>query len=298
MLRISLAPNTFRLFDYQDNENAYTHKDAKIDKKKAVEQHLALEKSFKDMIVYTIRDPKEDLPDIVFVANSALLIPKIPNLAILPYMKYKHRREELPYIKKILEDLGVDTIQFPGNPSTPFEGQAEIKWFQGGSKAICGYGFRATKEAFGILKKLLDKLCKKHGLDPIELLVLPLASPLYYHLDVAMLEFDNKNKATECIIHRKAFSEESIEKIRKFLGNVHIIDTKDTLCLNAVVDGPNLIIHKLTDRAMKPVLEGITGRRVKEVDVGEFEKSGGSVRCMVLDLPASTATVVAQKLIS
>jgi len=296
MLHISISPTTFRLFDYQDNENVYTDKDAHIDLKKAAQQHLALEKAFKHMITFTIKNPKDDLPDVVFVANGALLIPQIPNLAIMPYMKYKHRKEELPYVKRMLEDLGIETIQFPGNASAPFEGQAEIKWFHGGRKAICGYGFRATKKSFSILKKLLDKLYKANGLPPVELLILPLVSPLYYHLDVAMLEFDD----TSCIVQRNAFSRESIEKIGDFLGKdqVHVIDTEDTLCLNAVVDGTVVVAHKFTDRAMKPVLERITGRLIKEVDVGEFEKSGGSVRCMVLDLHPSTAAAVAKKLIA
>ena len=296
MLRISISPTTFRLFDYQHHENVYTDKDNQIDLKKAAQQHLALEKAFKDMIAFTIKDPKDDLPDIVFVANGALLIPQIPNLAILPYMKYKHRNEEVPYVKKMLEGLGIETLDFPGNASAPFEGQAEIKWFHGGKRAICGYGFRATKKSFSILKKLLDKLYKANGLPPVELLIIPLASPLYYHLDVAMLEFDD----TSCIVHRNAFSKEAIEKIRDFLGKdaVHVIDTEDTLCLNAVIDGPFVVAHKLSDRAMKPVLERITGRLIKEVDASEFEKSGGSVRCMVLDLHPSTAALVAKKLIA
>lgn len=305
MLRVSISPTTFRLFDYQHKENIYVDTRITVDEKKVMKQHTNLENAFKDMIVYTIKNPQADLSDIVFVANGGLSIPQIPNVMILPHMKYRHRKEELPYLKKMFEDLGLTTIPFPGNSTTHFEGQAELKWFHGGAKAICGYGFRATKGAFAVLKKMLDKLYKEHGLDPVELLVLPLASPLYYHLDVAMLEFDgentgtNQNQASKCIVHKNAFSEESVEKMKKFLGadNVFVIDTPDTLCLNAVVDGRNLITRKLTDRTMKPVLEKITGRHVKEVDVSEFEKSGGSVRCMVMDLHPSTAGVVAKKLI-
>jgi N-dimethylarginine dimethylaminohydrolase len=302
MLRVSISPTTFRLFDYQHKENIYVDTRITVDEKKVTKQHTNLENAFKDMIVYTIKDPQADLSDIVFVANGGLSIPQIPNVVILPHMKYMHRKQELPYLKKMFEDIGITTIPFPGNSTTHFEGQAEIKWFHGGARAICGYGFRATKGAFAVLKKMLDKLYKKHGLDPVELLVLPLESPLFYHLDVAMLEFGgatSQNYASKCIVHKNAFSEQSVEKMRNFLGadNVFVIDTPDTLCLNAVVDGQNLITRKLTDRDMKPVLEGITGRHVKEVDVSEFEKSGGSVRCMVMDLHPSTARVVAKKLI-
>jgi hypothetical protein len=50
-----------------------------------------------------------------------------------------------------------------------------------------------------------------------------------------MLEFHDDS----CIIHKSAFSEESIQKMRDFLGQdkVHVIDTYDNMCLNAVVDG-------------------------------------------------------------
>ena len=292
MLRISIEPNTFHLYDYQDRENVYVDASKVINKKKAYQQYANLTKAFHTMVSYTIENPKHDLSDIVFVANGGLCIPGIPNTIILPHMKYKHRKEELSYLKKMYEDLGLKTIPFP---STVFEGQAELKWFHGGSKAICGYGFRATKKSFTVAQKFLDGIYKEHGLPAPELLIIPLASADYYHLDVAMLEFNDDS----CIVHRKAFSEESIQKIRDFLGpsKVNLIDTADSMCLNAVVDGKNLVTHKLTDKAMKKVLEEITGLRIREVDVSEFEKSGGSVRCMTLDLHPSTASFVAKKLI-
>jgi N-dimethylarginine dimethylaminohydrolase len=292
MLRLTIEPNTFHLYDYQHKENVYVDASKEINTQKAYEQFANLTKAFHNVVSYTVENPQDDLSDIVFVANGGLCIPGIPNTIILPHMKYKHRKKELMYLQKMYEDLGLHTIPFP---AAFFEGQAEIKWFHGGSKAICGYGFRATKKAFAVLQKLLDSLYKHHGLPPPELLVVPLASADYYHLDVAMLEFNDDS----CVVHRKAFSEESINKIRDFLGTskVHIIDTEDTLCLNAVVDGKNLVTHKFTDKAVKKVLEGVTGLRIREVDVSEFEKSGGSVRCMTLDLHPTTAALVAKKLI-
>jgi N-dimethylarginine dimethylaminohydrolase len=35
---------------------------------------------------------------------------------------------------------------------------------------------------------------------------------------------------------------------------------------------------------LKEKLEKITGKQIHEVETSEFEKSGGSVRCMVFDL--------------
>ena len=274
MLRISIKPTTFSILPIQDGQNNYIDIQVDVDKKKATSQHIALEKSFKTMITYTIERPVKPLPDVVFIANGGLCLPLPKPLILLPNMKYPQRKEELPYLKAIYEDLGIDTMEFPGNE--PFEGQAELKWFHNGTKAICGYGFRSTKKAFDTINKLFKKLFK----NPPELLILPLKSADYYHLDVAMLEFDNK-----CVIHKRAFSEESVKRMREFLGkdNVYIIDTKDSFCLNAVVDGNRLITHML-NKEDKEFLEAVTKKKIHMVDTSEFEKSGGSVRCMTLDV--------------
>lgn len=222
---------------------------------------------------------KTPLSDIVFVANGGLALPRLGKpLILLPNMKYAHRRAELPYLARMFRALRIPAIPYPG--SQPFEGQAELKWFHGGTKCIGGYGQRATKKAFAELDHLFTRL---YGAEQKpEILTVKLISPTYYHLDVAMLEFDD----AKCVIHRRAVSPRDLARIQAFLGveNVTVIDTEDSFCLNAVVDGPTLITHKLADPAIKPLLERTTRRRVKQVDTSEFEKSGGSVRCMVLDL--------------
>jgi len=140
-------------------------------------------------------------------------------------------------------------------------------------------GRRSTKKTFEELDKLFGRL---YGKDKPELLVIRLISDHYYHLDVAMLEYDD----TKCIVHRRAISPASVRKLEKFLGkdNVTVLDTPDSFCLNAVVDGANLITHKLTDPHVAAKLESLTGRTVKQVNTTEFETSGGSVRCMTLDV--------------
>jgi len=193
-------------------------------------------------------------------------------------MKWPQRKAELPYLKTMFKHLGLPTVDYPG--TQPFEGQAELKWFDGGRKAVCGYGHRSTKRTFAELDRFFKRLYGPANA-PV-LLVLPLASANYYHLDVAMLEYDDHR----CIVHKRAFSPASITKLRNFLGadNVTVIDTTDSFCLNAVVDGPNLVTHRLTDPALKPLLEKLTGRHVIQVPTTEFEESGGSVRCMTLDV--------------
>jgi N-dimethylarginine dimethylaminohydrolase len=282
MLRIHIKPTTFDIFPLQDGQNKYINRVVHVNKKKALEQHKNLVKSFKNSITYTIEDPIDLIPDIVFTANGGLCLPRLPKpLIVLPYMKYQQRKDELKYLEEIYKNIHVETVPFPGNQSAPFEGQAELKWFYGGTKAICGYGYRSTKKSFEIINTLFKKIYKSHKLEPPELLVVKLESPDYYHLDVAMLDFHDK----KCIVHKKAFSEASVKKMQAFLGeeNVTVIDTPDNFCLNAVVEGDTLVTHMLK-APLKSQLENITNKKIHMVDTSEFQKSGGSVRCMTLNI--------------
>ena len=282
MLRVFIKPYSYTNDPLYKKTNPFIV-DFKFDQKKADLQFDRVVNKFKNVYIYFLPEIKnKNLSDIIFAASAGVCLPRLPDsLVILPNMKYLHRKQELKYIKDMYKQLNVKTIQFPLVSDAPFEGQAEIKWFHNGTKAICGYGYRSTLKSFKILNKLLKKIYLQNNITPPELLILPLKSEYYYHLDLAMLEFDNE----KCIIHKDAFSAESTIKIQNFLekSNVYIIKTEDHFCLNSVIDGDNLITCKLLKHT-KNILENITKRRIIEVNVSEFQNSGGSVRCMCLDL--------------
>ena len=280
MLRVLIKPTTFKVTPMQDGQNPYIDINYHPDHKKILHQHSELEKAFSNTVTYTIKSPHHSLPDIVFIANGGLCLPRLPKpLIVLPQMKYRQRQEELSYLKKIYADMRIETVQLSGKE--PFEGQAELKWFCKGTKAVCGYGHRSTKKTFSDLNRLFERIYGAHGLSAPELLVIPLASADYYHLDVAMLEYDD----TKCIVHKRAFDKTAMNKLKQFLGpeNVHVIDTEDSFCLNAVVDGNRLITHQVSHN-IQLELERITNKKVHKVNTSEFENSGGSVRCMTLDI--------------
>ena len=282
MIRVFVDASHFEILPMQHGQNPYI--DITYDAKKfqhilkMQHEHVVNAFTASPSIVSRLPSITCPLPDIVFMANAGLSLPRLSKpLLLLPNMKYKQRQAELPYLKKIYHDMKLETIDYPGKE--PFEGQAELKWFDGGRKAICGYGHRSTKQTFVELDRFFEKI---YGVNKPTLLMVCLISPYYYHLDVAMLEYDD----SKCIIHKHSVSPESLRKIEAFLGkeNVTAIDTKDSFCLNAVTDGSHLITHKLSDPLLKDQFEALTNRTVKEIDTSEFEKSGGSVRCMTLDI--------------
>ena len=274
MRHILITPNTFQILNFQIHQNPYVIP-SKISKKKVLRDHSNLVSKVKEATVYTMNS---FLPDIVFAANGGLSLWGLPEL-ILPHMKYKERQDELPYLKKICIDQGLIGIEFPSKE--PFEGQAEVKWFYNGSLLVCGYGYRATKKSFKILDTLLKQIYSKYNREPPTLIVLPLESADYYHLDLAMLEFNDDS----CIIHKRAFSPTSIKKLQSVL-KVHVLDTNDSFCLNSVVQKDTLLTHLISEE-VKDYLEDVTHLRVIQNDTSIFEKSGGSVRCMILDIHLS-----------
>jgi N-dimethylarginine dimethylaminohydrolase len=268
VIRVCIQPNTFNITSMQDKQNPYIDIRHSVQGAEVKKEHDALVGLYGNSVVVYRIETDDSLPDLVFVANGGLSLPRLPEpMIILPLMKYSQRKRELPYLKNIFDDLGVRRVVFPG--PAPFEGQAEIKWFKGGELAVAGYGHRSTKKTFEILDKLLGKIYRKAGVNPPKILALPLESDDYYHLDVAMLEFGRLWTAScpdECIVHKRAFSEKSIARLKEFLGAhaVHVIDTADSFCLNSVVDGKNLITHKITDPKAKEAIEYITGLKIRE----------------------------------
>jgi N-dimethylarginine dimethylaminohydrolase len=282
MYHITIRPDTFTINPQQKNQSLYLQKIQTVNTQKAFDQHNEITKGLNLCVTYGL-NKKSDLPDIVFTSNMGLSLPRLPEpVVILSWMKYEQRRNETPYIEDIFKERHIKYVQFPGSAKAPFEGMAEAKWFDGGELLVVGYGHRATKASVRILRSLLKDIYETYGVQPPRVVSFQVQSPLFYHLDMAMLVFG----PTECIIHKSAFSGADIARLRSELGerNVYVLETDDSFCLNALIEGDTLYTHKLSDPTVKSKLEKITGRAVTEIDTSEFEKSGGSVRCLVFDV--------------
>jgi len=166
MYHITIKPDTFLVNERVVNQNPYITSDyKKVNHKLALEQHKYVVDQLARNISYKLEKTKEFIPDIVFVANGGLSLPRLPEpLVILPWMKFEQRRTELKYLEKIYEDLHIKTIEFPGTIDAPFEGAAEAKWFNNGELLIMAYGHRSTKESVKIMRTLLNDIYMSYGL--------------------------------------------------------------------------------------------------------------------------------------
>ena len=87
------------------------------------------------------------------------------------------------------------------------------------------------------------------------------------------------------IAYRKAFSADSLRSIENAFGTrliwISDEDAENFAC-NAINIGHDIILHRAS-AALKAALQQ-WGYSVIEVDISEFMKSGGSCKCLTLEL--------------
>jgi N-dimethylarginine dimethylaminohydrolase len=265
---LTINPTGFRI---KTSQNVFTNTSITIDHERARNQHKHLKQVISAKTFETV-----ELPDIVYVANAGLLLRGLPEkVVLLSNMKYVSRKQETKHIKKILSSMKIRTFQFPFDE--PFEGQGECKWFYGGKLLLLGYGFRSTVRTVVCLQEVLNKIYTSYHKIPPIVVGVQIINPTYYHLDIAMCEVSE----SECIVHKDAI--DNLPLLRTML-KVHVITTSDPFMLNLLPLKDKIVTHKLQTLKDKHFLQKIFQRPVIEVDVSEFEKSGGSVRCLVLDV--------------
>jgi N-dimethylarginine dimethylaminohydrolase len=260
-------------FTIPSSLNVFTVAKTTVNLPKAMRQHAAL---CREVGAHVAIPPPESLPDLVFTANAGLHLPRLPNTTLLlSNMKHVSRAKEIPVVEQYLNQLGLETVRFPKKET--FEGQGEAKWFYEGKLLVVGYGYRSTKATVPLLQRVLNRIYRARDVVPPKVVGIELASPEMYHLDIAMSAYSQ----TACVAHPHAFKHP--KELEKWV-QVNWLITDDPFALNMKVLKDRVVTHKLLHKKDKKWLEKVTQRSVIEVDVSEFEKSGGSIRCMLLDL--------------
>jgi N-dimethylarginine dimethylaminohydrolase len=212
------------------------------------------------------------LPDLVFTANSAVLL---DGKALLARFRHGERQDEEPvfaagfsalkargFIDEILElPAG---IMLEGAGDCIFDPRRGLFWM--------GCGFRSDAAAAAVIERELGVRC----------IVLPLADPRFYHLDTAFC-------ALPCggvIYYPQAFTPEALAAIHEQVAPADRIalNLADAarFAANAVCVGRTIVLSGLSD-ALRRNLE-LRGYAVVETPLEVFQKSGGSACCLTLRL--------------
>lgn len=277
--------------NYFSNEqpiNPYYHVEA-IDIAKANAEHQQIQQLLRQAGVTVISvDAPSDSQDGVYTANWALVRNKKAVMSRLP----QARQTEEAHARKILDDLGVETIMLP--EGLKFSGQGDS--LPCGNLLFAGSQYRSDREAQSIAAEALGfelvQLQAVPQLDDSGQPVINQASgwqdSFFYDIDLALAiikapEADQKGLIAYC---PEAFTEES----QAILDNLEAVDkitvsldeaTKGFAC-NLVSTGDTVIMS-----AHAPVLSGKLrelGLTVLTPEISELAKGGGYIRCTTLTI--------------
>lgn len=209
-------------------------------------------------------EPVERLPDMVFTANAGLVN---RDKVILGHFRHRERQGEERHYEKWFSDHGYNCHTLPVDLS--FEGEGDTVFYK--DITLLGYGFRTDIKSHPHIGEITGREYKS----------LKLIDPHFYHLDTCLLYI---GQIDLIIYYPEAFHPESIEQIEGLQSNKLKIYREDawSFVCNSVCIGTNLLFYKCSDILARE-FKGY-GLNIIPVDISEFMKSGGSIRCMVLRL--------------
>ena len=206
-------------------------------------------------------DGVPDLPDMVFAANGATII---GGEAYGARFLHPQRRGEAGHYRRWLED----TAKLPfTEPQYVNEGEGDFLLV--GSTLLAGHGFRTDPRAHAEVQELFR----------LPVVSLALVDPMFYHLDTALAVLD-----ASVAYYPGAFDQPSLVKLRELFPDAIEATEVDAMlfALNAVCDGRNVVAAAGAKSFHKQLTR--RGYNVIEVDMSEFSKAGGGIKCCTLEV--------------
>lgn len=200
------------------------------------------------------------LPDMVFAANAGIAH---NNKVVLPNFKHQERQPEREEFLTWFNNAGYETHILPDDML--FEGAGDC--FVWRDHLIAGWGFRSDKKALIEVASILG----------LKLVSLNLKDERFYHLDTCMLVIDDNT----CLYYQPAFDDVEIKNLPFNMIAISETDACNFAC-NGVKIGNSIILNRASD-SLKQQLKNFNVNII-ESNTSEFLKSGGSCRCLVLNI--------------
>lgn len=264
--RILMCPPDHFTVDYVINP-WMAGQEGSLDIKRAKEQWQSLHDALSDVADVVTMEPQPDLPDMVFTANAGAVY---GNKAIASHFMPHERRAEELHFKKWFRDNGFDLLDLDENIG--FEGAGDCLLDRGGPWLWTGFGFRTEIEAHEKIQKFFD----------IELVSIRLTDSRFYHIDTCFCPLTDGF----LMYHPPAFDFDSRIAIESRVPPHKriIVDTADAgnFACNAVNVGDSVFLNQASDPLKARLM--LAGFKVREVELSEFLKAGGSAKCLTLKL--------------
>lgn len=238
----------------------------RVNKSLATQQWKQLYDTLSQKAMIKLVEPVAGLPDMVFTANAGLVTKQ--QEVIVSSFRHAERQGESQHFKKFFADAHYQLKSIDSN--IIFEGAGDAL-FDAGGELWFGSGPRSDGAALAQIASALG----------VKIHALTLIDPRWYHLDTAFCPLT----AGYVIAYKKAFSDAGVAYIQNRLGEkviwVSDEDANNFAC-NAICLDHEIILYRASGE-LKIALQRYNFN-VTEVDVSEFMKSGGSCKCMTLEI--------------
>jgi N-dimethylarginine dimethylaminohydrolase len=252
-----------RYFDVSYSINPWMDRSVPVDPARATAQWEHLVETYESLgHDVEIIEPVPGVPDMVFSANSAI----VDGGRVLT-ARFRHPErtpEQLPYREWFIQREFTEVRA----ARAICEGEGDVTF--AGPVALAGWGFRTSRGAHHELQEFFGR--------PV--VSLRLCDPRFYHLDMALCVLDERTVA----YFPSAFSAGSRCVLQRLFPDAIRVQEADALALglNAVYDGYHVVFPSAA-RGMYDLVRA-RGLEPVAVDVSEFVKAGGGVKCCTLEL--------------
>jgi N-dimethylarginine dimethylaminohydrolase len=211
---------------------------------------------------------RADSPDMVYAMNLGLGIvrPDGERHVVMSHMRYAERRMETLSAQPWFE-AGGRTTSYVGRDGVGAHLEAGDV-FAWGDALVAGYGPRTEELA---LKHLATEL-------GVRVRGVRITHPAMYHLDLAFCPLDERR----ALVAPGAFDDASAAALLDLVAEPLVLTDDEaltTFCANSVVVGSTVVMPQGSPDRVRSQLTA-WGFEVVEVDVSEFHKGGGSIRCL------------------
>lgn len=214
----------------------------------------------------------ENLPDLVFPANAAIVLDGRARVA--RFLHPERQGEEAIFRAVFLElkarGLLSDVIDLPADVLQ--EGAGDCIWDADRGFFWAGYGQRSTANSLPVIRDVFAK--------PV--VGLELATDRFYHLDTCFCPLSGGR----LLYYPPAFTADALSTIRAHVRPEDRIEATQeeagAFCVNAVNIGRHIVMAK-APQSLRDKLQAF-GYDLVEVDLAPFILSGGGAYCMTLRL--------------
>jgi N-dimethylarginine dimethylaminohydrolase len=262
---LMVEPNHFRV-DYAINP--FMHLDDQPDPLRARQQWLALVAAIEAAGgTVEVLPQLPDAPDMVYAMNLGLVLEEsdgVGSRVVLSHMRYAQRRMETPAAETWLADRGYSRRSIGRDGvGAHFEAGDAFAWR---GELVVGYGPRT--EELGLKHLATDLGVSVRGIR--------ITNPGMYHMDIGFCPLDE----THAMVCPSAYDEASAAALLDLVPEPLVLTEEEGLafCANSIALGRTIVMPTCPDR-VRAQLER-WGFEVVVVEVGEFLKGGGAVRCM------------------